>query len=44
LFEDREQGFSTLHPEAARAASKTLDLLRNAEVVTDEFILAKLGC
>ncbi len=42
-FAAREQVFSTCHPEVAQAQRETIDLLRNAGVVADEFVLAKLG-
>ena len=40
---DREQVFSTRHPEATQARRETVDLLRSAGVVVDEVVLAKLG-
>ncbi len=41
-FADREQVFSTRHPEVTQAVSETLDLLRKAGVVVDELALTKL--
>ncbi len=43
-FAAREQVFSTRHPEVTQAQRETVDLLRTAGVVVDEFVLAKLGC
>jgi Arm DNA-binding domain len=43
-FAEREQVFSAAHPEVIQAVDETLDLLRKAGVVIDEFVLAKLGC
>jgi hypothetical protein len=41
-FAVREQVFSTRHPEVTQAQRETVDLLRTAGVVVDEFVLAKL--
>ncbi len=41
-FAQREQVFSALHPEVTQAKRETVDLLRAAGVVVDEFVLAKL--
>ena len=43
-FAAREQVFSTRHPEVTQAQRDTVDLLRKAGVVVDEFVLTKLGC
>ncbi len=43
-FTAREQVFSTCHPEIAQAQRDTVDLLREAGVVVDAFVLTKLGC
>ncbi len=43
-FAQREQVFSALHPEVTQAQRETVDLLGNAGVVVDDFVLAKLGC
>jgi hypothetical protein len=42
-FAEREQVFSALRPEVTQALSKTLDLLRKAGLVVDEFVLTKPG-
>ncbi len=41
-FAQREQVFSALHSEVTQAQRETVDLLRTAGVVVDEFVLAKL--
>jgi hypothetical protein len=43
-FAQREQVFSALHPEVTQAQRDTVDLLRKAGVVVDEFVLTKLDC
>jgi hypothetical protein len=43
-FAAREQVFSTVHPEVIQAQRDTVELLRKAGVVVDEFVLTKLGC
>jgi hypothetical protein len=39
----RDQVFRTRHPEVTQAVNDTLELLKNAGVVIDDVILARLG-
>ena len=39
----RDQVFRTRHPEVIQAVNDTLELLKNAGVVIDDAILARLG-
>lgn len=43
-FAAREQVFRTRHPDVTNPVNQTLDLLKNAGVMVDDFILSKLGC
>jgi hypothetical protein len=39
----RDQVFSTRHPDVTQAVNDTLELLKNAGVVIDDVLLARLG-
>ena len=39
----RDQVFRTRHPEVTQAVNDTLELLKNAGVVIDDVLLARLG-